>query len=325
LKMGLTGLLPYLILCLSQGAFASQVAKPLVIVSVEPVALIVREVCGDQCEVMTLVPRGVSEHGWQPGPKDIVKAKDAQAAIGVGLGFDEKWLKTLAVSPKKILWVGTLLDPMGWWSDDMTGSFQGQNLRSKDAKRDRHHHHHHDKKNDEDHHDQLTKDPHVWTDAGRMSKAAELTAEHLATLLPDAAAGLKDRGRGVSQRLIKLQLSVETRRQQWRTRPVVVFHDVAGYFARRFNLPVLSVATGSSGHDLSAKMIAEVSRRFKDAHVAAVMVEREDGAAKSLARELKTSIKLVDFSAATSFKNWDEWYLRMVQAWEDVLKPVGSP
>ncbi len=106
----------------------------------------------------------------------------------------------------------------------------------------------------------------------------------------------------------------------------MVFHDVVGYFARRFNLPVLAVATGSSGHDLSAKMIADVSKRFKEAHVAAVMVERADGAAKSLARELNTTIKQADFSAATSvYKNYDEWYLGMVQAWEDVLKPAGGP
>lgn len=323
-------------------------AAPVVLVSIEPLALVIREVCGDQCEVVTLVPRGVSEHGWQPGPKDIVKAKDAHAAIAVGLNFDEKWLKVLGVAPKKVLWIGPLLDPMGWWSDDMTGSMQGWSAKSNDTTNDRSNdkakdkandkannrasdrksdrkRDHHDAHEQHEHHSRLLADPHIWTDAGRMAKAAEISAAHLASIMPASASVFKARARSMSERLIKLQLSVEARRQLWVTRPVVVFHDVAGYFARRFNLPILAVATGSAGHDLSAKMIADVAKRFKDARVAAVMVERSDGAAKNLARELKSTVKQVDFSASSAFKSWDDWYLAMVQAWEDVLQPVGSP
>jgi ABC-type Zn uptake system ZnuABC Zn-binding protein ZnuA len=99
-----------------------------------------------------------------------------------------------------------------------------------------------------------------------------------------------------------------------------MFHDTAGYFARRFNLPVLSVAAGASGHNHSAKMIANVARRFKDVNVAAIMVEKDDGAAKNLARELKTVVKVVDFAASRSYQRWDDWYLHLVTAWEDVLK-----
>ncbi len=178
-------------------------AAPLILVSVEPLALIIREVCSDQCEVVTLVPRGGSEHGWQPGPKDIVKAKDAQAAIAVGLDFDEKWLKILSVAPQKILWIGSLLEPMGWWSDDMTGATQGRPaMVSKKKRADGNHH---------DHHDHLAKDPHIWTDAGRMAKAAEISAEHLAAFMPTSASVFKSRARLISDRLIKLQISVEGR------------------------------------------------------------------------------------------------------------------
>ena len=302
------------------GAFA----KPLVLVSVEPVALVVREVCGDQCEVMTLVPRGVSEHSWQPGPKDIIKAKSAVAAIAVGLDFDNKWLKNLLVPSSKTLWLGPSLSPMDWWSDDMSAGVSSPKIAHD------HGHLNHKGKSEPDRehgdhdHNHGSKDPHIWTDAGRMGKAAGLSADHLSALMPESAQGFKSRGKTISDRLIKLQLDVESRRQFWRTRPVVVFHDVVGYFARRFNLPVLAVETGASGHDLSAKMIADVSNRFKNSHPAVVMVERVDGAAKSLARELKTTVKQVDFAASGTYQNWDEWYLRLVQAWEDVLKSEGG-
>ena len=80
------------------------------------------------------------------------------------------------------------------------------------------------------------------------------------------------------------------------------------------------MASGGAGHDLSARMIANVARRFKTVSVAAVMAERQDGAAKSLARELKTSVIIVDFSAANSYGKWDDWFLSMVSSWEGVLK-----
>lgn len=290
-------------------------AAQMVNVSVEPLALIVREICAEQCDVVTLVPKGASEHAWHPSPKDVVRAKDAVASVSIGLGFDEAWFKKLGVTPKSVLKLGAQLSPMSWWSDDMIESIDHKH----DGKKSKHHGHDAEHK-DSHHHDSLSNDPHVWTDAGRMSMAADLVAKHLSLYIPGAAASFKDRASKLAERLTKLQLDTDARRRAWRTRPVVMFHDVAGYFARRFNLPVLTVSAGSSGHNLSAKMIANVTKRFKDVSVAAVMVEKSDGAAKSLAKELKTQVKVVDFGAIQSYQRWDDWYLHLVSSWESVLK-----
>jgi zinc transport system substrate-binding protein len=294
------------------------VAAPTINVSVEPLALLVREICAAQCEVFVLVPRGTSEHSWRPGPKDIIRAKQALGSIAVGLEFDDSWFKKLGVTPTSILKLGSQLSPMGWWSDDMSG-LQGANALKKEKS---HKHHSHDEAghSGESHAHAGSLDPHVWTDAGRMATAAELIGKHLASLIKGQEQAFMDRGKAVSDRLTKLQLEIDTRRKTWRTRPVVMFHDTAGYFARRFNLPVLSVAAGATGHELSAKLIARVSRKFKDASVAAVMVEKNDGAAKNLAKELKTQVKIVDFAANKSYKNWDEWYQHLATSWESALR-----
>jgi len=295
------------------------IGSPIVNVSVEPLALLVRELCSDQCEVNSLVPRGASEHSWQPGPKDVIRAKAAVASISVGLGFDEHWFKRMAVVPGSVLKLGEKLSPMTWWSDDMSGDHEEKSSTSKNS------HHDHGAKHsshdlDDHDHRSMSDDPHVWTDAGRMSQAIGLIAAHLSNLIPGSNVALSKRAKEISDRLTKLQLDADNRRKNWRTRPVVMFHDTAGYFARRFNLPVLSISSGSSGHDHSARTIANVARRFKGVNVAAVMVEKDDGAARSLARELKTKVKIVDFGAAQSYERWDDWYLQLVTSWEDVLK-----
>ena len=52
----------------------------------------------------------------------------------------------------------------------------------------------------------------------------------------------------------------------------------------------------------------------------AVVVERDGGAAKNLARELKTTIYVVDFAASKNYTKWDDWYLQVVNTWESILK-----
>jgi zinc transport system substrate-binding protein len=296
-------------------AGGSSEAKAVVVVSVEPLALVIRELCADACEVMTLVPKGVSEHAWQPGPKDVMRAKKAKVAVAIGLGFDEAWFDKIGFDKRRVVWLGQRLDPQPWWSDHML-----------DPPSDHHNHHHKGLKTalkdaEHDHnHKMLAKDPHVWVDAGRMSMAVLEVGTHLDQAMPTQASLFQSRSRTLAERFLKLQQQVEQRRKGWKTRPVVMFHDVAGYFGRRFNLPVLSVLAGGGGHDLSAKMIADIARRFSKASVAAILVERDDGAAKSLARELKTQVKIVDFGATKSYATWDEWYLHVASSWEDVLK-----
>jgi zinc transport system substrate-binding protein len=284
---------------------ARAAAKPIVTVSVEPVALLVRELCADDCDVVSMVPRGVSEHSWQPGPKDIARFKSSIVLIGIGLKLDERWFKALSIDPSLVLWVGDKLSPEPWWSD-------GLNLTEHDEHEDDRDHHHD--------HDHGPKDPHIWTDAVRMGQLAGIVQMELAKKIPAQALQFDLRAKKIQARLANLQQQVEAKKSHWKVRPVVMFHDTAGYFARRLQLPVLSVSEGSTGHDLSAKMIAGMSKRFKAVNIAAVMVEREDGAAKSLARELKTTVKVVDFAANQSYAHWDDWFLKIVTAWDDIMK-----
>lgn len=300
---------------------------PVVVVSVEPLALLVREICDGICDVFTLIPRGGSEHGWQPKPKEMVRAKNSVASIAIGLDFDNLWFVKIGTDPKSILWLGPMLNPMTWWSDDLAGGVKPHHDEAPakvpvkaptKAANKAHEHEHEDEHGHEPVHGNL--DPHIWVDAVRMSAAATVIAQHLSKALPASSASFQSRAKIISDRLAKLQLSVEAQRKTWRVRPVVMFHDMAGYFGRRFELPILSVASGSSGHDLSARMIADMSKRFGSSNVAAVVVERDGGAAKNLARELKATTRVIDFAAAKNYAKWDDWYLQVVNSWEEILK-----
>ena len=312
---------------------AKAAPMPVVVVSVEPLALLVRELCEGICDVFTLIPRGGSEHDWQPKPKEMVRAKNSVASIAIGLEFDDLWFAKIGTDPKAILWLGPMLNPMTWWSDDLVGGAKPHHdeapakvpTKAPTKAANKAHEHEHEDEHGHGHEDEHGHvhghlDPHIWVDAVRMSAAATAIALHLSKALPVSSASFQSRAKIISDRLAKLQLSVEARRKTWSARPVVMFHDVAGYFGRRFDLPILSIASGSSGHDLSARMIADMSKRFASSNVAAVVVEREGGAAKNLARELKTTIRVIDFAAGKNYVKWDDWYLQVVNSWEEMLK-----
>ena len=53
-----------------------------------------RELCGDRCEVVLLVPPGAELHSYEPTPQDVVRVESCDLLICNG-GESEAWLETL--------------------------------------------------------------------------------------------------------------------------------------------------------------------------------------------------------------------------------------
>src|SRR2546426_10864394 len=61
-----------------------------IVASIAPLADLARRVGGDSIEVLTLVPPGVSEHTWDPAPRDVARLRGIDLFFQVGFGF-EPW------------------------------------------------------------------------------------------------------------------------------------------------------------------------------------------------------------------------------------------
>ncbi len=68
--------------------------RPVVVTTLFPAWDFARELCGDRCELVLLVPPGAEVHSYEPTPQDIVTVESCALLICNG-GESEAWLETL--------------------------------------------------------------------------------------------------------------------------------------------------------------------------------------------------------------------------------------
>lgn len=290
-------------LSLSSSGYSAAKPMPLVVVSIRPLALLVQDICQEACQIQSLIPLGQSEHHWEPGPKQIASTKLAVAAVGIGLGLDELWFKrTLQPGKdgKKIepILIGKDINPVPWK--------------------------HADAKSDDDH-DHGRFDPHVWFDPIRMSQAVPLIVKGLSQAIPSAAKVIEANGERAKQKLGFLQNDIVKLRSDWRDEPVLVLHDALGYWAARYQLKTLSLmGDGASDHQISAKAMAKTIKEFKANPPLAIVVEREDGTAKNLAKELKVPLVVFDLAGGVDKQSYYDWLLHLARDWDGFAKKTAT-
>ena len=86
------------------------------------IADIARNVAGDAAEVESITRPGAEIHGYQPGPRDIVKAQDADLVLWNGMNLEqwfEKFFQNVKDVPQAVLSDG--VEPMGIAEGPYTG------------------------------------------------------------------------------------------------------------------------------------------------------------------------------------------------------------
>ncbi len=267
--------------------------KVLVLTSVRPIAFLMSQVCQGFCEARAVIPYGVSEHDWEPSPKEVIGFTAAKLAVGVGLGFDERIFKkiTAAAPGLKVNYVGKDVKPLKMESHDD------------------HDDHHHDHASGED--------PHIWFDPFRMAIAATKMGEVLSAEIPKFKTEITANALKVKNELEAFGKETLTKREAWTKRPVLVFHDSLGYLAEAFKLHVEPIVQGSSGREISAKNFAKMVKNAKKERYAGIIVEQEDGLSKNLGRELKIPVVKLDFSSKSDQTTYQEWLWSVLKVWPE--------
>ncbi len=83
---------------------AQVLAKPLILTSIYPVYLFVKDIAGDEVEVDYLLRPGVSPHAYELKISDMKKLKRADAFVFVGCGL-ERWLSENIYSGKPVFYL----------------------------------------------------------------------------------------------------------------------------------------------------------------------------------------------------------------------------
>ena len=227
----------------------------------------VKNVAGDQVELITLVGPDGDTHTFEPTPSDSVALANADIVVENGAGL-EPWLDSLfrsAQSKANRIVVTTGLALLKGDDDDKHDHQAGK------------------KEVGHDQHDRDDFDPHIWHDVKNVMHMVEQIRDGLAKRDPAHAEAYKSNAAAYSKQLEDLDKWVVTQLATIppANRKLVTNHDTFGYFAHRYGFEVVGTALGSlftETGDPSAAAFAKLCEAIKATKVPAIFAENLNNA-----------------------------------------------
>ena len=213
---------------------------------------LVRSVAADEAEIVSLVPRGVDPHGYEPRPTDARAVARAQLIFVNGLGFDS-WVDRLvssadATDRTRVLTAG--IAP----------------IVCDNPAHDHSHDHGHD------HGDQ---DPHAWQDPRLVMRYIENIRAALTAAAPERAAVFAERAAAYTVELEKLHAesaaafaAIPSER-----RVFITSHDALAYLGRAYDLRIVAIRGVGNEREPSARELADITAFIREQKVPAVFIE----------------------------------------------------
>lgn len=241
MKIKVFALIASLFLLVAGDILAEEPRKIRVVASFSVPADWIRQVAGEQAEVLSLVPANADNHAYTPSPSDMRKIREADYVFALSPHF-EVWFEALsrnerAQNPNKFIFLGNTL------------------IHDGDTCSCGHHHHGHI-------HADTEADPHFWTDP-------RLVAEHCIPLIEKT---LKADGRAFRKKLADFE--AEARKVLAgippERRKIVTYHNNMTHFAKRFGFSIAGSILASStteAADPSAKSLAKLSQKIREERI----------------------------------------------------------
>ncbi|MGB4102370.1 MAG: metal ABC transporter substrate-binding protein [Alphaproteobacteria bacterium] len=244
-------LVAFLALCLTLLPIrAEAVQSPLrVVASFSILGDMVRQIGGDQVEVITLVGPDGDAHGYQPTPDDLKAVAKADIVFVNGLSFDG-WMKRLAAS--------------SGYKGPIVVTTAGVKARELMKEGGDHHGHDHG-----------ATDPHAWQSLSNGVIYAENIAAGLSKVLPAQAENFAQRKNAYQEAMkaldadVKAQIGAVPAAQ----RLVITSHDAFGYFGAAYGIRFVAPYGMSTESEPSAKNVARLIDQIKKAGVREVFIE----------------------------------------------------
>jgi len=246
-------LIPFLTIILFSALTVGTSQARLKVVSLHPLITdVARQVAGQKAEVIQLIDPHADPHHFQPTPKSLLKAKDAQLYLASGKNLEtylDKLRSTLGSSAKVV---------------EVGRTVPSQKISGRDSQFVCCPTHAHG-----------AIDPHWWHRVSNMQKAARVIAKEYAAIDPANEATYKANAAAYSKRLSALHSWVkrEVSRIPKNNRILSTAHAAFGYFCKEYGFKALPVKGLTAQQKTSATYQAEAIRELRKNGVKAIFPE----------------------------------------------------
>ncbi len=253
----------------------SENGKKTIVVTYSILGSVVKELVGDQANVVVSMPNGADPHEWEPSAKDIEALTQADLIVQNGLGLEGGMAKALEIAQSGGVKFFTASDHI-----ILRKVGEGEGIPSGDP-------------------DQAVgaEDPHLWTDPLTMKLVVSALADQIKSDLgldvSTQAADLESRLDALNDELVAQVNSLPADQ-----RKLVTGHESMGYFAQRYGFKLIGaiIPSLSTESEASASDMATLAQVIKENQVKAVFTELGTPAnvAESIGKE--TGAKVVEIT-----------------------------
>lgn len=249
--------------------------KKSIVVTYSILGSIVKELVGNQANVIVSIPNGLDPHEWEPSAKDIEAINKADLVVQNGLGLEGGMEKTLQLAQQAGEKFFTASDYIVVRHVGI-----GEGIPSGDP-------------------DQTVgaPDPHLWMDPLTMKSVVSGLASTLQ----------QDLGLDVAAQAVKLENQLDALNTEvanilsvipQENRQLVTGHESMGYFAQRYNFKLVGVIIPSlsSEAEVSASDLAALKTAIEDNQVKAIFTEL--GTSPAVAKTIgdETGVQVVELT-----------------------------
>ncbi|WP_231758893.1 metal ABC transporter substrate-binding protein [Microbulbifer elongatus] len=229
-------------------------AGPKVVASIGPLAMIAREVAGDQASVHQLIRNG-DPHHFAPKVSDRMGIEAAQLVVWMGPAMESVLARQMALVPDERQLV--LL------ADETAYEYAGADAA----------------------------DPHLWLRPRNAAVMAAMIATRLATADPEHAEDYRQRARDFSRAMANLQKVQDRALWAYKDAPIVTTHQAYSHFFGAAGVAVESLGAGS-GHQHGARTLVQKRRALDEDPSAVVGCLFGEAPANDRDRQTATNLNL---------------------------------
>jgi zinc/manganese transport system substrate-binding protein len=242
--------------------------KKTIVVSYSILGSAVKDLVGENFEVVVAIPDGLDPHEWEPSAKDIEAINKAALVVENGLGLEGGMEKALEQARKAGVKFFTASDHIA-----VRTVGAGEGIPSGDP-------------------DQAAgaRDPHIWTDPLTVKAMVDALADEIKA---DFKVDLSKRRADLDSRLIALdaEIAASVSKIPTERRKLVTGHESMGYFAQRYGFKLVGavVPSLSSQAESSAGELEALKKLIAANGVKVIFTELSENAkvARALAAEAK--------------------------------------
>jgi zinc transport system substrate-binding protein len=263
---------------------APKSSSNLIVVSIYPYELLLKQMIGPEIEVRTLIPPNFSPHTYNPSPAELKSLYEADLVLSNGFGLETN--------------IQTTLNSLG------TKHLSAEQLLQLSPAED-------------------NPNPHIWLSPRLMQKLVIQLEQPLQETFPSYKDSISRHCSELISQFARLDSIIIQERARFSRTPIITYHDSFHYFIQDYNLNYLGSVQSSPGKEPTPKELVYLGDLIKTNQVKAIFVEpqMDQKSARVLAKEFQLKIIELDplgqtFNVQTLPEvihiNWQ----RMKQGWE---------